>query len=78
MLVVPSNSFSYALSLTIIYCTLTLCQVLLSLLGHKKIKSNKFFVTVDFEFRLKRQLINTEIEAQDKKIKAINCIEGII
>lgn len=50
----------------------------MSLLGHKKIKSNKFFVTVDFEFRVKRQLINTEIEAQDKKIKAINCIEGII
>lgn len=50
----------------------------MSLLGHKKIKNNKFFVTVDFEFRLKRQLTNTEIEAQDKKIKAIKCIEGII
>lgn len=39
---------------------------------------NKFFVTVDFEFRSKRQLIDTEIEAQDKKIKAVKCVEGII
>lgn len=49
----------------------------MSLLGHKKTQSNKFVATVEFEFRSKRQPMNTEVEAQYEKIKAIKQIKGI-